>query len=232
MYLKEFREKLNLTQNELSSILDIAQTTIARYENDKVKPTSTVLLKYINELNANPNFLFLGIEPHLLNNLPKLDSSNMDLLNDITLMMSQEQLKEKLNKILIDEIIQRFEKQNDSLVAKLLEIVKMDDPVRTRPFLFLYYIFQLIEKDFTDTPKEISDYKQYLGDIITNYKVVTWKNQPLFTEKIKSEIRDFLDVKLTTKECELLVKNYKNTLEMLEQKMPPSMIKYHRNAFK
>ena len=232
MYLKEFREKLNLTQNELSNILDIAQTTIARYENDKVKPTSTVLLKYINELNANPNFLFLGIEPHLLNNLPKLDSSNMDLLNDITLMMSQEHLREKLNKILIDEIIQRFEKQNDSLVAKLLEIVKMDDPVKTRPFLFLYYIFQLIEKDFTDTPKEISDYKQYLGDVITNYKVVTWKNQPLFTEKIKSEIRDFLDVKLTTKECELLVKNYKNTLEMLEQKMSPSMIKYHRNSFK
>lgn len=232
MYLKEFREKLNLTQNELSNILDIAQTTIARYENDKVKPTSTVLLKYINELNANPNFLFLGIEPHLLNNLPKLDSSNMDLLNDITLMMSQEQLKEKLNKILIDEIIQRFEKQNDSLVAKLLEIVKMDDPVKTRPFLFLYYIFQLIEKDFTETPKEITDYKQYLGDIITNYKVITWKNQPLFTEKIKNEIRDFLDVKLTTKECELLVKNYKNTLEMLEQKMPPSMIKYHRNSFK
>lgn len=232
MYLKDFREKLNLTQNELSNILDIAQTTIARYENDKVKPTSTVLLKYINELNANPNFLFLGIEPHLLNNLPKLDSSNMDLLNDITLMMSQEHLREKLNKILIDEIIQRFERQNDSLVAKLLEIVKMDDPVKTRPFLFLYYIFQLIEKDFTDTPKEISDYKQYLGDVITNYKVVTWKNQPLFTEKIKSEIRDFLDVKLTTKECELLVKNYKNTLEMLEQKMLPSMIKYHRNSFK
>lgn len=232
MYLKEFRERLNLTQRELSDVLEIAQTAIARYENDKVKPTSTVLLKYINELNANPNFLFLGIEPHLLNNLPKLDSSNMDLLNDITLMMSQEHLREKLNKILIDEIIQRFEKQNDSLVAKLLEIVKMDDPVKTRPFLFLYYIFQLIEKDFTETPKEISDYKQYLGDVITNYKVVTWKNQPLFTEKIKSEIRDFLDVKLTTKECELLVKNYKNTLEMLEQKMPPSMIKYHRNSFK
>ncbi|MGD9625521.1 MULTISPECIES: helix-turn-helix domain-containing protein [Campylobacterales] len=232
MYLKEFRERLNLTQRELSDVLEIAQTAIARYENDKVKPTSTVLLKYINELNANPNFLFLGIEPHLLNNLPKLDSSNMDLLNDITLMMSQEHLREKLNKILIDEIIQRFEKQNDSLVAKLLEIVKMDDPVKTRPFLFLYYIFQLIEKDFTDAPKEITDYKQYLGDIITNYKVITWKNQPLFTEKIKSEIRDFLDVKLTTKECELLVKNYKNTLEMLEQKMSPSMIKYHRNAFK
>lgn len=66
MYLKEFRERLNLTQNELSSILDIAQTTIARYENDKVKPTSTVILKYINELNANPYFLFMGKGPMLL----------------------------------------------------------------------------------------------------------------------------------------------------------------------
>lgn len=232
MYLKEFREKLNLTQRELSDILKIGPTAIARYENDKVNPTSTALLKYINELNANPNFLFLGIEPHLLNNLPALDSSNMDLLNDITLMMSQEQLKEKLNKILIDDIIQRFEKQNDSLISKLLEIVKIDDPIKTRPFLFLYYIFQFIEKDFTEKHKEISDYKQYFGDIITNYKVVSWKNQPLFTEKIKSEIRDFLDVKLTTKECEILVKNHKNTIEILEQKMTPSMIKYHRNAFK
>lgn len=66
MYLKKFREKLNLTQNELASILDIAQTTIARYENDKVKPTSTVLLKYVNQLNANPLYLFKGIEPIFL----------------------------------------------------------------------------------------------------------------------------------------------------------------------
>ncbi len=232
MYLKEFREKLKLTQNELSDILNITQTTITRYENEKVKPTSTVILKYINELDANPNFLFLGIEPHLLNNIPKLDSLNMNLLNDITLAMSQDQLREELNKILIDEILQRFEKQNNSLIAKLLEILKIDDPVKTRPFLFLYYIFQLIEKDLVNSENEIIDYKQYLGDIITNYKVVTWKNEPLFTDKIKSEIRDFLDVKLTVKECELLVKNYKNTLVMLEQKMSPTMIKFHRNTFK
>ena len=58
MYLKEFRERLNLTQNELSLKLDIAQTTIARYENGKINPTSTIVFKYINQLNANPNFLF------------------------------------------------------------------------------------------------------------------------------------------------------------------------------
>ncbi|MDN5095749.1 helix-turn-helix domain-containing protein [Aliarcobacter butzleri] len=232
MYLKKFRENLNLTQRELSDALGIAQNAIARYENDKVKPTSTVILKYVDELNANPNFLFLGEEPYLLNNLPKLDSSNIDLLNDITLMMSQEQLKEQLNKILINEIIQRFEKQNDSLVVKLLEIVKMDAPVKTRPFLFLYYIFQFIEKDFANIENKIIDYKEYLEDVIVKYKVISIKNNPLFTKKIKSEIKDFLDVKLTAKECELLIKNYKNTLHILEERMPPLMIKQHRNKFK
>ena len=94
MHLKEFRERLNLTQRELSDVLAIAQTAIARYENDKVKPTTTVIMKYVNELNANPNFLFLGMEPHLLRNIPKIDSLNMNYLNDILLVMSQEELKE------------------------------------------------------------------------------------------------------------------------------------------
>ena len=74
MYLKEFREKLNMTQKQFSEFLGIAQTTIARYEKDKVKPTSTVILKYINKLNANPLYLFNGIEPIFLdeqNNINK-----------------------------------------------------------------------------------------------------------------------------------------------------------------
>jgi transcriptional regulator with XRE-family HTH domain len=74
MYLKEFREKIGMTQNQLSESLGIAQTTIARYEKDKVKPTSTVILKYINKLNANPLYLFNGIEPIFLdeqNNINK-----------------------------------------------------------------------------------------------------------------------------------------------------------------
>lgn len=36
MYLKEFREKLNMTQKQFSEFLGIAQTTIARYENNKL----------------------------------------------------------------------------------------------------------------------------------------------------------------------------------------------------
>ena len=73
MYLKEFREKLNLTQRELSEILDIAQTTIARYELGKVKPTSTIINKYIDKLNANPFFLFTGKEPYFLDVQEKIN---------------------------------------------------------------------------------------------------------------------------------------------------------------
>jgi hypothetical protein len=183
------------------------------------------------QLNANPNFLLLGVGPHLLDAIPKLDSSNIDLLNDITLVVSQNDLSEKLNKILIDEIIKRFENHNDSLIKKLLEIIKLDYIVKTRPFLFLYYIFQIIEKDLSGKQKTITDYKQYLGDAIIKYKVLAWKNQPIFTDKMKNEIRDFLDLKVTSKECEILVKSYKSTLEILESKMPPSFVKFHRNVF-
>ena len=87
MFLKKFRKKLKLTQRELSDILKIAQTTIARYENNKIKPTSTVILKYVDELNANPNFLFLGVGPYLLNNLPEFGDSVRNSLcfnNDIS----------------------------------------------------------------------------------------------------------------------------------------------------
>ena len=86
MYLKEFRERLNLTQNEISLKLDIAQTTIARYENNKIKPTSTIIFKYINELNANPNFLFLGLEPITLNKEEEyLSQQNNEIIKDLSL---------------------------------------------------------------------------------------------------------------------------------------------------
>ena len=66
MYLKEFREKLNLTQRELANKLELTQVTIARYETQKMSPTSIVIQKYIDVLQANPFFLFTGVEPYLL----------------------------------------------------------------------------------------------------------------------------------------------------------------------
>ena len=85
MYLKEFREKIGLTQKELGDILMITQTTITRYENDKVKPSTTIIDKYCELLNANPLFLFCGILPILLdeqiliNKISKIKKKEIEL---------------------------------------------------------------------------------------------------------------------------------------------------------
>ncbi len=77
IYLREFRRYLKLSQKELSDILEIAQTTIARYENDQIKPTSTILMKYINRLNANPFYLFTGAGPFFLDEQYKVNKENL-----------------------------------------------------------------------------------------------------------------------------------------------------------
>jgi len=231
MYLKEFRERLNLTQRELSDILKIAQTAIARYENDKVKPTSTVLLKYINELNANPNFLFLEMEPHILSDVPKLNNDSINLLNEINIMMSENELKEKLNKILIDKIMDKFQNTNSSPLIKFLTVLGIQGSYR--PLLFMYYIAQIIEKKIINENPEIEDYKVFLCSVIEDFPV--WKiffNQPLFTEQIKKEFIEVVEYKLTENDCKLIVQNYKNTLELLEEKMSISVIRTHKNKFK
>lgn len=71
MFLKEFREKTGLSQKDFTEKLGSTQVTISRYETDKMNPTSTVIQKYISVFKANPNYLFLGLEPHILDDVPK-----------------------------------------------------------------------------------------------------------------------------------------------------------------
>ena len=234
IYLKEFREQTGLSQKEFAEKLELTQVTIARYETDKMNPTSAVIQKYIDVFAANPSYLFLGLEPKFLtfedNNLTQ---ENHEVLKDLNLLLSQDELNLELNSILINKVLDKFihNKEESSTVEKLLKALKLEGHIPVRPFLFLYYIFQIIEKDLSGKQKTITDYKQYLGDAIIKYKVLAWKNQPIFTDKMKNEIRDFLDLKVTSKECEILVKSYKSTLEILESKMPPSFVKFHRNVF-
>lgn len=231
MYFKEFRERLNLTQRELAENLEVAQNAIARYENNKVKPTSTVIIKYINELNANPNFLFLGMEPHLLSEVPKLNNDLVNLLNEISLVMAENELKDKLNKILIDKIIDRFHNTSSSPLIKFLTVLGIQGSYR--PLLFMYYIAQIIEKKIINENIKIDNYKKFLSSVIEDFPV--WRlffNQPLFTEQIKKEFIEVIEYKLTENDCKLIVQNYKNTLELLEEKMSPSVIRTHKNKFK
>ena len=229
MYLKEFRERLNLTQNELSLKLDIAQTTIARYENGKINPTSTIVFKYINELNANPNFLFLGLEPITLNLEEEyLSQQNNEMLKDLSLSLSQNELNCELSKLLISITLDKFSNKKDkSTIQNILNALKLEGHFPYRPFLFLYYVFKYVSNNKNEL-YQIKSYKEYLINLVQRYNQYTYKNDPLFTKKIKSEISDNIELYCNENEIKVLLENPQITIDKLEENMTSSMIKMHR----
>ena len=189
MYLKEFREQTGLSQKEFAEKLELTQVTIARYETDKMNPTSAVIQKYIDVFAANPSYLFLGLEPKFLtfedNNLTQ---ENHEVLKDLNLLLSQDELNLELNSILINKVLDKFihNKEESSTVEKLLKALKLEGHIPVRPFLFLYYIFRYIAENKNEL-KDIESYKKYIVDLVSRYKDFTIKNNPAFTNKIKQE---------------------------------------------
>ncbi len=231
MYLKEFREKTGLSQKDFAERLELTQVTIARYETEKMNPTTTVIQKYIDVFQASPNYLFLGLEPHTLVDVPKFNNDIINLLNELNILTSEEELKEKLNKILLDKIMEKFQNTSSSILIKFLTVIGIQGP--DRPLLFMYYIAQIIENKFENKNLEIKTYKDFLSSVITDFPV--WKiffNQPIFTERIKNEFIQIIEYKLTENDCKLVVQNYKNILEIIEERMPSYIIRAHRNKFK
>ena len=231
MYLKAFREYIGLSQKEFSEKLELTQVTIARYETNKMNPTSVVIQKYINVFAANPNYLFLGLEPKLLtfedNNLTQ---ENHEILKDLNLLLSQEELNLELNSILINKVLDKFihNKQESSTIIKLLKALKLEGHIPVRPFLFLYYIFRYIAEN-QDELKEISSYKKYIVDLVIRYKVFTIKNNPAFTNKIKQEFEANIELNFTEKECKVLITHPDQTIKKLESKMSSTIVLSHRN---
>ena len=229
MFLREFREGLHLTQNELSLKLDIAQTTIARYESNKIKPTSTIIFKYINELNANPNFLFLGLEPLQLNlDEEYLSQQNNEIIKDLSLSINQNELNLELNKLFISITLDKFSnKEEKSTIQNILHALKLEGHFPYRPFLFLYYVFKYVSENM-DELNQIKSYKEYLISLVQRYNQYTYKNDPLFTKKIKSEISDNIELHCNENEIKALLENPQITIQKLEEKMTSSMIRMHR----
>lgn len=229
MFLKEFREKLHLTQNELAEKLEVAQTTIARYETNKVKPTTDIIMKYIEKVDANPLFLFTGKEPYKMSDIPDLNVESLSLLTDLRSILSQDEVHKKLEEVFIQEILSKFQipDEDKSPMYRFLEAIKLEGHIPVRPFLFLFYIFQFIAQD--ERKDSITSYRQYLIDVILSFETLSWHNNPIFSNKIKDEISARFELEIPEKECKALVENAEITLKKLEEKMPASMIKYHRN---
>ena len=237
MFLKEFRKKENLSQRELALKLEIAQPSIARYESstDEVSPSSNVIMKYVEKCDASPNFLFLNKGQHLLSNVIELDDDIAKLTQDAINLLSKENFVEKVTDMMINEILDRldYNKDKNNIFFKLLSLVNLDEEFRCRPFLFLYYIFQIIYKNTKNEDLTlIKNYRDYIIDTIFSYKVLDIKNQPVFTDNSKSEISKLIEYKTNEEECKFLLLNSANVLSALELKMPYHLIEEHRDVFK
>jgi len=230
MYLKNFREHTGFSQKEFADQLGLTQVTIARYETNKMNPTSTVIQKYIDVFSANPNYLFLGKEPKILtfedNNLSQ---ENNEVIKDLNLLLSQDELHIILNNILIDQVLDKFinYKEESTVITKFLKALKLEGHIPIRPFLFLYYIFRYILENKNEL-EGITNYREYIIDLVLRYKVLSLKNNAAFSNKIKQEIEANIELNFTEKECKLLITHPEETVKRLESKMTPSIILAHR----
>lgn len=81
--LKNLRKEKKLSQKELSEILKISQSVICDYENNKVDPTTNVLLKYADFFGVSTDYL-LGRENdegNIITVAPDLSSEEQRLLD-------------------------------------------------------------------------------------------------------------------------------------------------------
>lgn len=232
MFFKEFRDKLGISQKEAFEKLEIQQATLAKYESQSISPSSLVIKKYCETLNANPAFLFFGQEPHLLSATPQVSIENGYLLNDLNSLFSQEELAQKLREILIEAILHRVNGiVKEGVFTKLLDAISLGDHVRQRPFLFLYYIFQIISDAKNKPNITIENAKEFMINTISDFKTISWKNQPVFTEKIKQSIIELIQKSFNDNECQLLLEQTDTVLILLERTMTPLEIKLHRGVF-
>lgn len=229
MYLKEFREKIGLSQKEFSEKIGIDKTNIGRYERDEVKPTSIAIEKYINVFNANPNYLFLGIEPHIIDNTvvesQKIKNEIKYLVTDLIVLVGEEDFELKLQKIKFDIIKKKFEKDNNNIIVKFLNLTGP-----TRPVLFLYYILQNIEKNKND---KIIKYSDFLIEKIKNFP--RWNlfiNEPMFGKQIINDFAETIEYKINEEESKFLVQESSMLINLLEEEMPLYILKAHKNKFK
>lgn len=230
MFLKEFREFIGLSQKDFADKLGLTQASIARYETDKMNPTTTVIQKYIDIFNANPNFLFLGLEPLVLSSEDEyLSKNNQEIIKDLSLLLPQNELNSELNKILIDKVLNRFSKDDEkSTIMKILSALHLEGHIPYRPFLFLYYTFKYVSEN-SDELQNIKSYKEYFVELVKRYNQFSIKNDPMFSEKIKSEIEANIELNFTEEETKILLTHPMETIKKLEEKMTSGMVRTHRN---
>lgn len=214
-------ERLNIKYNTLNTWL----------QRNKIPHDLLVDLAQAN--NISLNWLFFGIGKISLSSSDDENNHGMGkfevILDELTfLFASKEKLYEALEELLIKNILDRINEDKSHLIFhQILKIANLDKSVDARPFLFLYYIVKLIKID--DDSNKIINYQAYLLDKINSFKVISFQNKPFFTNKIKKEFYDFIEEKTDEKDCRLIVQNADVVIKLLEENMPPAIVRAHKN---
>lgn len=165
-----------------------------------------------------------------IENQKKIENLNK-MVDDLLILMTQEEIKNEIQKIMqkkiIDKIITKFKNQNikENMLTKILNSI---DP--NRPILFLYYICQYI---VSQNNNKIENYRDFLIEIVEKFPC--WNifvNEPIFTSKIKKKFVETIKYKMEDDECIYMVNYSIQIINLLENEMPINIIKAHKNKFK
>ncbi|OHE16105.1 MAG: hypothetical protein A2540_07140 [Sulfurimonas sp. RIFOXYD2_FULL_37_8] len=226
--IKEIRNELKINQSQFSHLIGVTQSTISKYERGDRDPEYLFFVNLFQKLKVNPCYIFLDLKPIFMPNINPSEET-LNVLQELRLVMPEQSLNEALIHLFTQNILDKFQRQEQGVIYDILKVLKLDKPFMASPFLFLYYIFKKIEKDLSGGQQDIKNYKNYLTSIVNSYNIVSISNVALFTNKNKNEITAIIDVKLNEEECKALVLNYSSTLVKLEEKMPAPMLKAHRD---
>lgn len=231
MYLKQFREYLNLSQKEVAEITGMALSSILQYENGKTIPTITVILKYYEHFKANPNFLILGMGNEIIIDEDSIISPTvMEYIRNISFITSTEELTFELREVLVKKTLEKLISNNGyekSVFEKLLEAIKFEGHMPFRPALFVYYMFRYVVENMDELSKQ-KHYKEYLIELVSRYNIKSFKNNPIFGNRVKKIITDNILHNLDEKDCKLILENPKKSLEILESKLTSTMVLAHK----
>lgn len=120
--IKEARENLGLTQNELAELVGVTGSAITNYEKETSQPKGPIMYKLLESLNVDANYLFQDVvsvkfefqadynEQQLIKKYRALDEYGKETIN---IMLDRE--TERTN------IIRTFSEKSNSLTCKDME---------------------------------------------------------------------------------------------------------------
>lgn len=233
------RNQLKLTQKEFADRINASLRNVQNYEAGGVTAIPhTFFLQLFTQLDVNPSFIFLGSLPIFIDPNSAMDKNDDELQNvvdDVILFSGSRNHAAILVKTtLIDAIfIKLFDNKTEQtffrkIGEKLLKFFDLEDSVRARPYLFLYYFFKIT---LLSTQQKDIQSKQDLVNAINDFQLGSIKTRPLFLRTFSKYMASLINTKLDNEECQSLLSNVPITLTIIEQNMPPFLLEYHSKQF-